>query len=99
MIRATPGRLPVLLQEPDRLHWIETCIVHPVMRLAEPREVVRLVVRGIVVEMRDGQAGLDLQTADSTALERVMLVGDTTGLRLISALRNLGVSHVDLGNR
>lgn len=84
MVRLTLGGLPVRLQEPYGLDWVEPGIVHPVMSLAEPGKVAGVVVRGVVVKVRDCEACRDLQATDGAALERIVLAQDTPSLGLIT---------------
>ena len=54
------------------------------MRLAHEREIIGLVVAGIVVEVRDGHAGRDLQTAHHAAPYRIRGKGYASRLALLS---------------
>jgi hypothetical protein len=60
MIGLPTRDLPMGLQEPDRFERVETSVVHPVVGLAEAGQIARRVVAGIVVKMRNRQAGADL---------------------------------------
>ncbi len=94
MIRGPFGNLPMRLQKPDGINRVEACIIHPVMRLTQPRKIVRRVVRGIVVEVGDGQTGFDLQSTYGAAFERAMLVQHATRCSLISGFWCGGFCHV-----
>lgn len=52
--------LPMILQEPNSLDGIEASVIHPVMRRAKAREIVRRVVPAIIVEVRYLQTRSDL---------------------------------------
>ena len=58
VIGLAAGPLPMVTQGLHGVHRVESRIVHPMMCLAEIGEIVRVIVRGIVVEMRHVEDGL-----------------------------------------
>jgi hypothetical protein len=60
-------------------------VEHPVVRWAKPSEIVWRVVAGIVIEVRYLQRGaVPLLAAKDTASEGMRLLGDASGLALVS---------------
>jgi hypothetical protein len=46
--------------EYDGFDWIQSCVVHPVVRLAHEGQIARIVVAGTMVEMSDRHARWNL---------------------------------------
>jgi hypothetical protein len=44
----------------DSLHWVQSCIDHPMMCLTQEREVLGTIVAGVVVEVSNRKTSLDL---------------------------------------
>lgn len=82
--RATFSQLPVTSQQFDRFDGVETCVVHPVVSLAQEREIVGRVVAGILVKMGDSQTRRDFQAADDTAVKLAGALGRATSGPLFS---------------
>jgi hypothetical protein len=84
VVSLSTRNLPVGLQDPDGLDRVKTAVEHPVVGRAQPGEIVGGVVQSVLVEVRDLQAGFDLQTAYCTALEGELPVDDTSCLGLFA---------------
>src|SRR5271166_5634233 len=86
------GRLlPMRAQELDRLDRIEPGIIHPVMRTAEVGDVVRIVIAGMMVQMRDHQRRRQLQSTDDATPKGVILSSDLSCLSLLANEQTRGI--------
>jgi len=50
------GLLPMRSQQPNSLDRIKAGVIHPMVRLAHERQIVGIVVAGVVIKMRDREA-------------------------------------------
>ena len=51
--------LPALAHQLDRLDRVKVGVIHPMMRPTEPRQIIGIVVRGIAIQVRDGETGFN----------------------------------------
>ena len=66
-------------EKPNGGFRIKLGVEHPMVRLAEPDQIVRIIIPRLLIDVRDVQRGIELQSADSAAFERVGLGDHASG--------------------